>query len=68
MIDSISTPGTLAHRGLPEQTVQRVKLRLAEAVEVLTSIAKDESDGSLRVSHLEKQAGGQQCFRVLRRP
>jgi hypothetical protein len=33
---------TLAHRGLPEQTVQLVKLRLAEALEVLTSIAKDE--------------------------
>jgi hypothetical protein len=32
----------LAHRGLPEQTVQLVKLRLAEALEVLTSIAKDE--------------------------
>lgn len=32
---------TLAHRGLPEQTVQLVKLRLSEALEVLTPIAKD---------------------------
>jgi hypothetical protein len=32
---------TLAHRGLPEQTAQLVKLRLVEAREVLTSIAKD---------------------------
>lgn len=33
---------TLAHRGLPEQTVQLVKLRLAEALEVLASIAKEK--------------------------